>query len=336
MVDDSLGKALMLTSTERMHEALDLLDRFPQLTYSDVRNMMTTGVWNKDEQRGMLELIDSERAKGNPPAQIPNLELELRQAISTSFHVADKMGGITGIGSMVFDRSRGMNDWDIYNPALLTMNYREGQFGRINGMPGMGKTNLACRMMEQWHSEGKVAISNIFPTSPDDRYVYAPSAKALLKAIVATPADVVWHFWLDEGGLVMDKKEAMTRRSRDLEHLFRIIRKLHGNLTFIEQREDSVPTLLFEWSTSLFFCHEPKVVTFDLRGPFKRAKGKVFGFPETKLPYQTYDPAYFKFNINVEKLFETLSGATDPKAAIQRFLVGETTTEDEAAQEIMA
>src|SRR5437870_5129515 len=136
MTEDSLGKALILTSSERMADALDLLERFDQLTFEQVTDMVTVGVWSQEPQLHFLKLLKQAKKDGvKSPAQIINLETELRQAIPHSFHIADKVGGVTGIGSLVFKRSENLPPWEMYNPNVLIRNFYEGQFGRISGLP---------------------------------------------------------------------------------------------------------------------------------------------------------------------------------------------------------
>jgi len=323
MTEDSLGKMLILTSTERMNQVLDLLKRFPQLTYEDVIDLITVGVWEREQQKKLFADVMIARDAGIPsPALVPNLEFHLREQISASFHVADKIGGVSGIGSMVFVRENGRNPWEVYNPELLTRNFHEGQFGRISGLPRMGKTNTACRIMEQWAIRSdQIAISNILQTKEDRRYRYARDSHALFEEISRLEAGQRFVFVMDEGGLVYAKIDASTRRAKTLDRLVRIIGKLHGSMILVEQRVESVPTILQEFSTCLFFAERPGIVHIDLRGPALHFKTIVRGFPKTTLPFDTYDIAYFPVDEDeTNGLFEAVSGATDVRGAMKRYL----------------
>ena len=319
--EDSLGKALMLVASERMTEALDILRRFKALTWDEVDDVITVGVWNETTQKGLFEIVRRARNDGvSYPGQIPNLEIELRRAISQSFHVVDKIGGISGLGSMVFRPQDGARSWFIYNPKILTANFNEGNFGRISGNPRMGKTNVGCVIMEQWAEEGKVAFSNVLQETGDERYFYVKDAKDLFTNVSQLDPKEKWIFILDEGGLLYSKADAATRRNKDLDKFVRVVGKLHGSLIIIEQRPESVPTILQEFATCLFYCEKPGRVHIELRGPKVAFRDTVQDFPRTTLPYQTYDIGYWALNVNLVSMFSWVSGAVDPKAKMAEFI----------------
>lgn len=152
--------------------------------------------------------------------------------------------------------------------------------------------------------------------------IYTRDAKDLFNAISKLPDEAKWIFILDEGGLMYSKADATTRRAKDLDKFVRIIGKLHGSMIIIEQREESVPTILQEFATSLYFCERPGVVNIELKGPELAFRGTVSKFPKTTLPFQTYDIAYFSLNINLIAMFVALSGEGDVKQALRNFMSG--------------
>src|SRR6266480_1312735 len=318
--DDSIGKAMSLLATDRMTEALSILRRLDMMTWEELDDLLTVGVFDVDTQRGLFENSRKNRNQGVPwPAMVPGLDVQLRIAVSHSFHIADRLG-ITSLGSMVFEPHQDIDSFLLYRPSILTANLVEGAFGTMSGLPRQGKTNAGCIMMEQTVQDGMVAISNVLPKTPSDQYRYVNDAKALFRAVADIPAGTKWRFILDEGGLIANKKDAMTKRVKELEGLFRVIGKLEGSLVFIEQRVESVPTILQEWSRSNFFAVKPGVLFMDLNGPNITLRRTVKDFPRTTLPFDTRDIAYFPVNVNTASLFASISGAADQKEAIREFI----------------
>lgn len=320
-MDESLGKELMLLSTERMLDFLNLMERFQQLTFEQVVDIITTGVWDREDQRNLLDLVEQARADGlTIPFQIENLSKELRAAVSHSFHIADRVGGVSGVGSMVFQRNRGLAPWRLYNPNCLVENFTDGVFGRVSGKPRKGKTNLACVLIE--NRGDLIILSNIRPTEPTSAWTFVQSSKGLFHAIGSLPEGSRWLFILDEPAVSgYSRADASTRRAKDLDKLARVIGKLHGNLLLLEQRPAAVPTTIQEFATIFIFCHDKKgVVSFDFKGPELRASFTVQGFPKTTLPFDTRDIAFFNTkDVDLPTLLEAVSGQ-DPKGAMLAFV----------------
>ena len=324
-VEDSLGKAVVLTSTERMTQALNFLRRFSVVSYEDVEDFITVGVWNEPEQEVFFNILDEARAGGIAfPYLIPNLRTRLRIAVSRSFHMIDRVGGISGLGSMVFEPERGATPFKVYNSKMFSVNFEEGEFGRISGVPGSGKTNAACRLLiEEYVRPNRLVFTNIMPTTygedgspeyPDPNVVYSMNVKELFINIAERGKDSKWIFILDEGGLVYSKPDAATRSAKDLDKLARVIRKLHGSFVVIEQRPDSIPTIIQEFSTVLFYCEKPPgIVNVELKGPVIAHRARIKDVPKTTLPFDTYDIAYFSVSgVNIPAVFEAISGSREP------------------------
>jgi len=320
---DRLGRMVILESSNRMTQALSRLRRFETWSWQDYDEFITTAVWEENKARYFYGMARKAREKGlASPARILNLDVELRLALSTSFHVVDHASGLTGLGSMVFDVEDGHRSWKLYNPNLLTANYQKrGQFGYINGIPGSGKTNTACVISEYYvRRPNRVAIGNIKMKTPDSRFVFAPDGKTLLRTIANLPYTTEWLFTLDEGGLNYGKPDQSTSRVKDLDKFARVIRKLGGSFNLVEQRPESVPNIITEFARNVFYCERRGVVYIDLRGPYRRFRDTVRGFPKTTLPFDTDDIAMFELKINVERMFDALTNSDDPKRDLRRFL----------------
>lgn len=310
-----------LLGTSRAREALDALDRWEQLGFHEVRDIISTGVASSKERSLLLDALDeAERQSIGMPHMIRGLERRLRSGIFESFQHVEKSGGITAIAAMVFDRNNSVPPWSVYNPDVLIRNFSEGSFGRISGVPRTGKTNLACLIMEEWEKAGNVAISNIRPDLEDDRYRYVTDARGLFRELstIGGPSGWKrrWLFVLDEGGLIWAKQDVSTRRAKDLEKLIRIIGKLRGNMILIDQRADAIPTTFQQFASSLFFCHKPGLATLDLRGPNLVLKMKVKDLARTSIPYDSRDIAFFTINQDIPEMLEAMAGSPDPAGMI--------------------
>lgn len=326
---DAMERWKIIESEKRMTQAMERLKTIRMWSFQDAREFIMAGVWQEEKAEGFLLMIAEAEDKANkeigPPTPylaIKNLEMRLRLAVMTSFHVVDHAGGITGLGSMVFVPNGGHRSWRIYNPTILTANYQErGNFGRIGGPPGKGKTNLGCKIAEQYASEeNHVSIGNIRMLNPDPRFIYTKDAKALFLAIANLPYETSWLFTHDEGGLSYSKPDQTTRRVKDLDKLMRCVRKLGGSYNLIEQREDCVPNLIVEFAKNIFYCEEKGIVSIEMRGPSLAFRDTVEGFPKTTLPFDTDDIAMFDINIDVQEVFSAISGSDDPKKALREFL----------------
>jgi len=326
--NDSLGQMVMIESTKRMSQALERLRLFKMWSWQDAVDFVTVAVWDVQEQEAFLNLIRASQATGaaSPSVGIKNFEDKLRIATAHSFHIADRIGGITGLGTMVFEPNGGLRTWRIYNPSILTANLEErGNFARINGVPGTGKTNTGCVISEHFASlPSHVSIGNVRMLKPDPRFIYAKDARALFESIANLPYDVTWGFTHDEGGLSYSKPDQATRRVKDLDKLMRCVRKLGGSYILIEQREDSVPNIIIEFAKNIFYTEAKGIVSIEMRGPNLAFRDTVKDFPKTTLPFDTDDIAMFDVNVDIQKLFTAISGSGDPKGSLREFLASET------------
>jgi hypothetical protein len=330
-----MDKWRVMESEIRMTQGLERLRHIKMWSFQDAREFVTVGIWRQDRAELFLALIDraeenskADRGPPTPALAILNLESTLRSEMMNSFHVVDHAGGITGLGSMVFRPEDGMRTWKLYDrnaPSILVSNLIErGNFCRTSGVPGAGKTNLACVLAEEYVKlPNRFAIGNIRMLSPDPRFLYVRSARGLFETIADLPDDSHWLFNHDEGGLSYAKPDQATRRVKDLDKLMYCIRKLGGNYNLIEQREDSIPKVIMEFAKNIFFCEwrgKQRIVSIEMRGPELAFRDTVKDFPKSSLPFDTNDIAMFDIDIDVLKLFSAINEAESPKKAMREFL----------------
>jgi len=321
---DGSSERMAQLATAKMSQFLNLMHRFSSLDWETVEDIIVTGVWDAPIKEALLMKLHQNRDRNvSSPALIPGLRKQLLLSVPDSIHMAERVGGFGGLGSIVFEPRQAMKDYRIYNPDLIVDNYREGNFGRISGKPRKGKTNIGCVQIERWMSQNHVAISNIRPKKDSEtppRYFYHGTASGMFGTVSKLNEKELWHFTLDEGGLMYGRPDQSTRRVKDLDKLVRVIGKLHGNMTLIEQRPESVPQIFIDFSTNIYYAHEPGDVSIELKGPYREFSERLKNFPATSLPFNTYDIGFFDVDVDVVEMLKELSGKDNPKKAMAKFI----------------
>lgn len=316
---DALDRWKIVESEVRRTQAFRRLRQIKMWTFQDAREFVDAGVWEEDKNSMFHAMIDDAESQGavSPYVGIKNFETLLRTAVDVSFHVVDHAGGLTGLGSMVFEPQEDVHTWRLYDrnaPSILVANLLErGNFYRDNGIPGTGKTNLACVISEEFVKEpNHIAIGNIRMLKSDPRFIYVRTVKELFRTVAYLPAGMVWLFTQDEGGLTYNKPDQATRRVKKMDRLMRCVRKLYGSYGLVEQREDSVPNIIMEFAKNIFYVEAKGVVSIEMKGPVLAFRDTVKNFPKTSLPFDTDDIAMFDVeDIDIDQALASVSGAGD-------------------------
>jgi len=295
---------------KRMSQFLQVMERWETLSWKSITNIVTVGVWDKREKKSLFDLIIQQSNSGKSPYEIKNLDYRIRDAVSASFHIAEKLGGSSGIASMVFDVESSYEDYRFCNPDLLIMNIDEGSFARVSGPPRKGKTNTACVSIERWIEQDNLCFTNIYLKKKVDHITYVNDARGLLTQIANT--DEPFLFVYDEGQASgYSTQTATSLESRYTDNLFRVIGKMKGNVEYIDQIEMKCPNVIKEWAMTRIIIGEEKGTIFvDLKDPNKYQR-TIKNFPQTYLPFVTRDIASFDMNVNVERMFQLVSGKPD-------------------------
>ena len=298
---------------DRMTQFLQVMARFETLSWKNIIDIATVGAWDVAERDYLFLNARKWLKEGKHPKDIDGLELRIRSAVASSFHIAERFG--IGVGSMVFDLEDSYDDYHIYNQDLIIENIDEGSFARVSGPPRKGKTNSACVMIERWLDNGNLCFTNIYMKKKVNGITYVNDARALLSAI-ATSKDR-FLFVYDEGQASgYSSSTAVTLESRYTDNLFRIIGKLLGNVLYIDQIEMKAPQVIKEWSmTQLRMTDSHGQIMIDIGEPINFHK-LVSNFPKTTLPFMTRDIASFNMNVNVERMFQLMSGKPEKQREI--------------------
>lgn len=315
---------------EAMQHIADELDCFPQATFREARRLAMR-VSDHEEMRELLALLDYAQyaRKYHLPSQIMNFETRLRAALATSIQTIEKTGGLTGVSSMDPSSEETLS-WETQKDGqhIIAANFREGQFGWIEGLPGTGKTVTGLQIIEQWTDMGFDALSNIKLPVPPEGYHYVRNAREhflRLADVIEANTDSKALLTIDDVSASRISTEyASTNRDKDFNRWSKVaVRKLNCNALIIEQQGKKVPTIFQDFSTSRFMCTRVGggVVTVNLTGPYRWFKRKFTDFPNTSLPFKSKDIAYFDLDgVDFDKLFMALDGADDQAKAIRRMM----------------
>lgn len=324
-LSDFQVRALARIAEEKMTQFLKIMDRWETIDWKTVRNIVTTGVWDYKERTELFSIIKKydEGLVNIKPRDVPGLDYRLLNAVPSTFRIAERMSGATGIGSIVFETSSVLDEFKYYNPDLLIMGFDEGNFGRWSGNPRTGKTNGACVLMERWIAKNRIVLTNIAKKEETNTFIHTKDARSLFDTLTIIPRQTKYIFIYDEGGLTDSKSHSSTLHARYMNDIYRVIGKTWGNALYIDQLYTKAPETIETFSTNIFHSLEKGVVYFELNGSieFRRV---LTDFPKTNVPYDTRDMAYFDSkSLNVEAMFSAISGITDEKArydAMSEFL----------------
>jgi hypothetical protein len=302
-------------ATEKMTQFLQIMARFKTLTWDNIDNIVTVGVWDAKERDFFFADSIKYRRDNKTPQERPNLAYDLRSAVSKSFHIAEQYGGSSGIASMVFDSESTYDDYHIYNQDLIIENIDEGSFGRVSGPPRKGKTSTACVMIERWIDSDNLCFTNIYMKKKVEKISYVNDARTLLAEIANSDGKFIFVY--DEGQASgYSTSTATSLESRYTDNLFRVIGKLMGNVIYIDQIEWKAPNVIKEWSmTQLRITDTKGEIMIDINEPVNFHK-LVRGFPKTTLPFMSRDIASFNMNVNVERMFQLMSGKPEKQKDI--------------------
>jgi hypothetical protein len=198
----------------------------------------------------------------------------------------------------------------------ITDCFTEGKIGLIDGTMGSGKTDFACTLMEALIKKKQFKIiTNIIFLKQEPNIITCSTAKKLLLNLVETDKTVVV---LDEAGLWFSSKEGMTKGNRQLEKLIMLIRKFRSNLIFIAQSYRYIPPIVKDFYTIRASKTGKTVMRIYIRNNGKHMEDKIRDVWPTSLSFDSYSIPYFDFDINLEKLFNSV--ATIPSNQIKEVM----------------
>jgi len=188
-----------------------------------------------------------------------------------------------------------------------------GGFLTITGPPRMGKTGIACLIMEAWlrANPRSLVLTNVIMAHRIDRVVELPGVKALAEAVNRCVREGRRWLWVfDDAGLEWIKQRAMSGTSIDLEQFARIVPKHGGSFVYIDQREGGIPTTISEFADSRIRSFRPGFAQVRL----PRLTGFVRDIPKALTPYISEARSAFLVDMDIRKMIE---GIPRPPSSVE-------------------
>jgi len=338
-------------SDKKAQATLDFIAHLPEATWDQVEESVDAGVYNGMVRAELHADIEDFRKWHWKPAdvernaRIRKFRRDLRRSILQSLQEIDHLSAVGAHRVAVIGQREG-GRWRPWFGQRLVANFGRAAFGTIQGPPQTGKTNTGLYMGEQFAAKDpqkNVVISNISVRNPPSWYRHADMLTGLFRAIVGRgPQDrpeggfnpkwdpgladrkMRWLWIFDEAGVAWKKKKASSNVSMILETVAKHLGKNDGNILFIEQTREGVPTIIEGFARNRYRAIAPGVIRIDQgdREDWRTENwhDTVRNFPKTSLSYDPDDRAPFLIDLDVDALNASLAGASNQVAGIRRYL----------------
>ncbi len=316
--NDKLGQFRIIQAEQRFRSAYRWLADFDGATWPEVRVFLSSFCPPGPEFEAFLLKFHEWESKGLRPASVREdgrwLEDELRIAMASFRRGLDPL---SLVGSIISPTDHGDSlPFDVINDrAFLDPFAGSGGFLTITGPPRMGKTGIACLLMEAWlrYNPRAVVLTNVLMAHRVDRVHEIPGVKALSENVnrcVMTGTKWLWVF--DDAGLEWIKQRAMSGTSIDLEQFARIVPKHGGSFIYIDQREGGIPTTIAEFAESRIRSFRPGFAQVRL----PRLNGFIRDIPRSTTPYISEARSAFIVDMDIRKMIEMVPAPPkDPMVA---------------------
>ena len=316
---DNLGQFRIIQAEQRFRSALRWLADFEGATWAEVRVFLSSYCPPGTEFEAFLIRFHDFEKSGLRPAEVREdggrwLEDELRVAMASFRRGLDPL---SLIGSVISPTDHGDSlTFDVINDSAFMDPFAgSGGFLTITGPPRMGKTGIACLLMEAWlrRNPRAIVLTNVLMAHRIDRVVEVSGVKALSENVnrcVMTGTKWLWVF--DDAGLEWIKQRAMSGTSIDLEQFARIVPKHGGSFIYIDQREGGIPTTISEFAESRIRSFRPGFAQVRL----PRLKGFIRDIPRPATPYISEARSVFYIDMDIRKMIEMVpKPPTGPEVA---------------------
>lgn len=191
-----------------------------------------------------------------------------------------------------------------------------GNFMVINGPPRSGKTNLGCLIIESLLDMDFDIVTTI-QLSRKPRKVHHVSWFSEFLRVYAEKITGDSVFIVDDAqGAMGTSLDVRSKKAQNNTMLTLYIGKFQSNLIYISHIEEYIPRNIYDFNPLFIEKPSQKQMIFldDI----------IEGIPKTKLPYQTFSPSHWGYDIDVDRLFHKLSIVPQEriKEAIISFLDG--------------
>ena len=318
-------KLKTLESKDLAGKILSELDR-DDLTISDYLNRL---LWVCPPS----ELIDQEyeillTAKANGRRLEKHEHIRLKKVVYMGLKEAFfKMDVLSLLGGLNFDNEIRYIPWKVFNTSVLTLDVENGggKFILISGNMGTGKTHLASILAHDCiENKNLNVLSNInfLEDNPYLKRIYSTS-DLLINGIKISLRGEKWIAILDESGVWQHTQDHATKKNISWDKIYRLIRKFQGSMIFIDQRSGGFTRTLREFSH--IHLHKTAKSTLKVNIFDNTLKGTYYlkYVPSTPMKFDTLDIAYFRHDIDIDKVLAkatNITGSKNQKEAIIEFL----------------
>lgn len=255
------------------------------------------------------------KTNDHDPWSVLPIQLAFITTVNVQFNQKlNALDPLTQIGAMRYftPEDGGVDSWDLVNPAVWTSWHGRGTKATLKGAIKYGKTNFALFIAERLIERNIDVKSNILIKNPPKNYTYCPDLSTLLQSIcdsMRAGHEVAIIF--DEANLFWHKTDTVRPRNVDLGKLALCFGKMHASLLFISHYTSIIPTVIVENSVAEFAKISIKTVRAEIRQGIKMTSRLVSPVPPTTLEYDPDQLAWFRLNLDIERLFNYMSSLSE-------------------------
>jgi hypothetical protein len=315
---------------EKARARLDLFFEDDAWTEREVRNVITYYYYSPVEKREAwqraMKYIPTELGV-NDPVFRDWFEDKTREQFGIKL---GEMDDLSQLGPMdPYSQAQNQEDWFEWRSSkfYLAPFLASGGFGFVTGSPGTGKTNYTVLMMELALSLGIGVATNIKMKDAPEGVFMTRSFKELLKYSLDNLKKGKFTIaFLDEVAQFFSRKRAMSKGYVNMEKMLFLLRKVGCNLIAIVQRPEDVASVIVSFSTVHYQKTKKNAMTIKMDDKLYT----IMGVPAAHLKYDTWDPASFVVDVDMEALHDHIASLppdSDQFQAIADFLM-----EDESVE----
>jgi len=354
----------ILASRRAASNVADFIRAFPEATWGQTERTILGTVYDLDVRRGLLAEVKEFRRWRWKPSHLeknPRIQQFLLDLEGSALKSLSDIDHLSAVGAHRVEHvgNQESRRWYYQNPQRLVSNYDRGGFGLVSGPPGKGKTSAGLYIAEQWRIKDprrNAVVTNIRMRDPPSLFFFADSLRQLFRVIVGTgergdPAwepglakmDMRYLFVWDEGGSAWRRNRAASDVNQTLDTLAKQIGKNNGNLLFIEQLEGGVPSALVAFSANTYQAVAPGTLLINqgkpdwqtgIRDPkLDTWRFQTQGdFPRSTVQYDPDDRAFFRIDLDLFDMGQSIAGRRDQVEAIRWYLQGLDHREEKKAE----
>ena len=218
-----------------------------------------------------------------------------------------------------------------FNPTSLIysfLHHREGILATVSGAMGSGKTDFTLFVAEQLLKAEDVTfhvVTNIWLTvktlEEHPTLHYRSDMRGLLLQLCdCVDMDGQAILAMDETAMFFSRREPGRKENIQFEKFIRLIRKYNASMLLIDQMQEGLPGAALDLRTVVYHKEGKKKLHYSSVMGDRSYNLYLKGVPRTALGFDTKHMGYFDFNVDLDKLYDSIKGRDDPVQATRDFL----------------